>query len=533
MKRAPVPNDPDNPMVSILVFNYDESHLRPCLDSIFDQDIVENFEVILILDPSYAEGWETALEFVRRYPERITVQRNRRILGPHINLHKALQMAWGRFCVPLTNEEAFRSEYVKGCVEAMASDAHAGFAGVYRVDQTDLPIPQPLPWTAPSVTGKPLVSILCYNYNYGRYLRECLDSVFAQTYENIELCFSDNASTDVSWQIALEFVRRFPDRMYVTRNRANFGADPNVANCLRNMSGKYYILLCSDDVLDPEYVEKCVNVMEANPNVGMVIVNRAIIDENSRRTEEAPFYNQSCVIPGEEQAAVYMMAGVNPSISQVMYRSDIVHRRSATGGVVTRYYGTRILDFNVSLDYDVAFIKDPLLLNREHSRTHSREAERSLMPVLGIYVLNHQLADIGACREIRKVTERLPKAIEKVAQLAIRYSVRNLLAGDEITALRYFHLARAIELEIVKDPQWKQLEEYWEADATTKKAIVEHLRSVDNLVARRVSYDPPAGSIPLPSQGTVLSENRPEGNGTVVDKVMFSGDVLLSKVNRA
>ena len=46
---------------------------------------------------------------------------------------------------------------------------------------------------------KSLVSILIPNYNYDRYLRECLDSVLAQTYDNFEVIISDNRSTDNSY----------------------------------------------------------------------------------------------------------------------------------------------------------------------------------------------------------------------------------------------------------------------------------------------------------------------------------------------
>lgn len=50
-------------------------------------------------------------------------------------------------------------------------------------------------------TQNPLVSVLVFNYNYDRFLRECFDSVLRQTYPNVEICFSDNASNDDSWLI--------------------------------------------------------------------------------------------------------------------------------------------------------------------------------------------------------------------------------------------------------------------------------------------------------------------------------------------
>jgi len=383
----------------------------------------------------------------------------------------------------------------------MVLDPNAGFSQVFHKDHPHVP--------SPSVLNKPLVSILCYNYNYGRYLKQCLESVFAQTYENIELCFSDNASTDDSWDIALEFARQYPEKMNLIRNRKNFGSDANFANCQRSMQGEYAITFCSDDALEPEYVERCVNALEAHPDVGFALVNRAIIDENGRRTEEPPFYNQSCVIPGEEQAGVYMMAGVNPSISQIMYRQAVVGGRSVVGGLAARYYGTRILDFNISTDFDIAYIKEPLLMHRIHSQSDTNQADTNLLPVIGIYVLNHQFADIASVRNLTKVTDRLPQSLDKLARLAVRYSVRMLLANDEHNALRYFHLAMAINPQLAGESAWKQLQEYWTADAPRKAGILEQFASSDNLASRSISYDPPPGSIPIELDGKAFTPSTP------------------------
>ncbi len=59
-------------------------------------------------------------------------------------------------------------------------------------------------------TQNPLVSVLIFNFNYGRFLRECFDSVLRQTYPNLEVCFSDNASSDDSWLIATEYHANSP-----------------------------------------------------------------------------------------------------------------------------------------------------------------------------------------------------------------------------------------------------------------------------------------------------------------------------------
>ena len=210
-------------------------------------------------------------------------------------------------------------------------------------------------------------------------MRECLDSILAQTYENIEICFSDNASIDESWEIALEYQKRYPDVFFVARNRRNFGVDANFANGWINARGKYFVEVCSDDALLPDFTERCVKALQENVSAGFVMVHRTILDEQGNHVLEAPFYNQTCKIPGAAQAAVYMIAAVNPSVTQIMYRKLFTTGKTVVGGLAGRWYGTRIMDFNMCCDYPMIYIKDPLMLHRLHFHNDSFKAAGNMM----------------------------------------------------------------------------------------------------------------------------------------------------------
>ncbi len=345
---------------------------------------------------------------------------------------------------------------------------------------------------------EPLVTIMLVNYNYGRYLRSCLDSIFSQTYDNIEVCFSDNASSDDSWEIAIEYSRKYPGKMTITRNRENFGPEANLANCRINVRGKYSIKMCSDDIMMPEYVEKCVHAMETNPHIGFAMVHRAILDEKGNRTEEPPFYNQSCVIPGEEQAAIYIMAAVNPSISQVMYNHLIFESNMVRGPLVSRWYGTRLVDFSICCSSDMVYIKEPLLLHRLHNLSDSFSAADNLMEIIGPFVLQHQYADIASTYpKLGKVIERLPASIKKLSSTCMRYCLRSLVAGKEELGWRYYHLAVAISPSVTEEAVFKAIGKYWVSDEKGKMEILGALKDESNLLTRAVSYDPPPGSKPL------------------------------------
>ncbi|MGC8490158.1 MAG: glycosyltransferase family 2 protein [Syntrophobacteraceae bacterium] len=486
MIREPDLNDPTNPLVSVLVYDYFGEHLGRCFDRILNQDLLNNLEVIFIDNASSDGSWEIALEYARRYRGIITLKRNNRN-GGRDNYKQARRMAKGKYCVKLTGDDAFSPEYVKNCVKAMEENPLASFVMVGRKVEN---IPD-----RPNIKDKPLVSVLIHNYNYGRYLRQCLDSVLNQTYDNVEIVFSDNASTDDSWDIAVDYARRYPRQMVLIRNRKNFGPGPNLENCYAHIKGKYFCVLCSDDEFAPEFIHRCVESLEANPEAGYAMTHRAIIDEKGARTEEPPFYNQSCVIPGPEQAAVYMMAAVNPSISQIMYIKTKIEGKLPVENILSRWYAQRLLDFNLCCEHPMVYINEPLLLNRVHSQSDSSHISGNLMEIFGQYILPHQFAEISLRgSDMNGVRERLPMALEKVGRLCLRYCVLALSAGDEPCARRYFHLAAAILPEIAEETVFRKIGEYWDAEDGEKTGIVEALRTTANLTHRIVSYDPPAGS---------------------------------------
>ena len=70
--------------------------------------------------------------------------------------------------------------------------------------------------------GLPLVSVIVVNYNYGRFLRQTVDFVFAQNYPNIECIIVDNASTDDSSEIITDLAKRYPD-ITILRRADNAG----------------------------------------------------------------------------------------------------------------------------------------------------------------------------------------------------------------------------------------------------------------------------------------------------------------------
>lgn len=493
--------DKEQSLISIVIFNYDSGKLEECLDTIFGQNQITGFEVILCDDATTDGSWEIANKYMLRYPNMITLTRNQTTFGEMQNANKGLHMIkGGKYYVELTRDRKFDPDYILQIISKMESDpliVHSYIGKTQDFRPMGIACKKPSPEM--KRTENPLVSICVYNYNYGRFLQQCLDSIADQTYDNIEICFSDNASTDDSWQIALDFSKRYPKKISMTRNRMNFGASSNLKNCFLNNQGKYMLMLCTDDAMKPDFVEHCVTLLEQYQNAAFAMVHRDIIDDENRLISELPFYDQTCLIQGDEQAAVYMMASVNPSVSQILYNWERIDGMAMLGGLNDRWFGARILDFNICIKYPIIYINKPLLLNRVHPLSDGASIDSNLIQCIGQYVLLHQFAEIASASGLNKVANRLNDGVDKVGKLCLRYCARFLLKNDENTALRYLHLAQAIFPAIVNEATFQNLQQYWypcSQQGKSKKEILALLENQANLAIRNVSYSPPPGSIP-------------------------------------
>lgn len=127
---------------------------------------------------------------------------------------------------------------------------------------------------------KYLVSIIVPVFNTERYLKECLDSVIAQSYKQWELILIDDGSYDGSSVICDEYAMK-DDRIRVF-HKNNTGVSDSKNLALDNSSGEYIMFLDSDDFWCDDYVlEKLVNVADTY-NLDIVRGEYKCVDEKSK-----------------------------------------------------------------------------------------------------------------------------------------------------------------------------------------------------------------------------------------------------------
>jgi glycosyltransferase involved in cell wall biosynthesis len=130
-------------------------------------------------------------------------------------------------------------------------------------------------------SGKsPRVSIGLPVYNGEQFLEYTIDSILEQTYTDFELIISDNASTDRTAEIIQEYAQKDP-RVRHCRTDTNLGASYNFNRVLELATGEYFRWAAADDVIAPNFLELCVQVLDKHPEVVIAYSKAGFIDENN------------------------------------------------------------------------------------------------------------------------------------------------------------------------------------------------------------------------------------------------------------
>lgn len=111
------------------------------------------------------------------------------------------------------------------------------------------------------------VTILVPVYGVERYIAECAESLFSQTYKDIEYVFCDDCTPDRSIEILCETLGRFPERrnsVRIIRNDQNSGLGFSRKRLTEAMQTDYFMIVDSDDVLPCDAVMKLTEAMKKN-----------------------------------------------------------------------------------------------------------------------------------------------------------------------------------------------------------------------------------------------------------------------------
>lgn len=121
----------------------------------------------------------------------------------------------------------------------------------------------------------PLISIVLCTYNGEKFLREQIDSLLTQTYRNIEIIISDDASDDGTVQILQYYGENFPVKVFL--QEANLGVSKNFEFAVQQSTGAFIAFSDQDDIWLPEKIEA---MYQAIGDYFLIYSDSELVDEN-------------------------------------------------------------------------------------------------------------------------------------------------------------------------------------------------------------------------------------------------------------
>ncbi|MCX5782689.1 MAG: glycosyltransferase family 2 protein [Elusimicrobia bacterium] len=205
----------------------------------------------------------------------------------------------------------------------------------------------------------PKVSVIMNCYNSAPYLREAIDSVYAQTFKDWEIVFLDNASTDESANIAKSYdpkIKYFKEEIKVT-----LGAARNLA--LKHVKGEYITFLDCDDVWLPTKLEKQIEIMNSKPEIDFIYSNYIINDQVDNKKRVWTTHPQPSGDVFGAFLSVYPVA-----LLTVMIRKKAVYE-------LPEYFDERLgfaeeydLFMRILMNHKAEYMSEPLSSYRVHSK---------------------------------------------------------------------------------------------------------------------------------------------------------------------
>ena len=218
----------------------------------------------------------------------------------------------------------------------------------------------------------PLVSVITPVYNGADYLRECIESVRAQTYTNWRYTIVNNCSTDDTLSIALHYAKQ-DARIRVRNNQTFLPLIDNHNHALTQVESDSHFCkpLMADDWLYPECLERLVSCALAHPGVGLACV--AATSGSKVLFDQLPNPGAAVtVLPGREAARRALLEDryFFGSPTTTLIRADLVRGR-------VPFYNPDNLQADEEACYDLlrgcdfAFVHQVLAFVRMHARSHT------------------------------------------------------------------------------------------------------------------------------------------------------------------
>jgi glycosyltransferase involved in cell wall biosynthesis len=234
----------------------------------------------------------------------------------------------------------------------------------------------PLSIAAPMTSQPPKVSIIIPNYNHDRFLAKRLQSVLDQTFQDFEIIYLDDASTDSSDAVLAPFL---PHVTHVIKNEINSGIPFRQWNKgVRVAQGEYLWIAESDDYADKHFLEQLVAILDRHSNVGLAYCQSWGVDESDRILQswklntdglDSERWQKEFINEGRDECQRYLVyKNTIPNASAALIRRQ-AYEQGGYAEESLKLCGDWLTWIKILMQSDVAFTPAPLNYFRSHEQS--------------------------------------------------------------------------------------------------------------------------------------------------------------------
>ncbi|KHJ36983.1 hyaluronan synthase [Pedobacter glucosidilyticus] len=263
------------------------------------------------------------------------------------------------------------------------------------------------------------VSIIIPNYNHYSFLEQRINSIFSQTFKNFELIILDDCSTDNSIDLLNKF-KKHPKVKHIILNNSNSGSPfKQWTKGISLAEGEYIWIAESDDFAEPEFLDRCLELLLKNPNAGLVYTDSNIIDNNLKigefklRRQNNPIkWNTPYIKEGiiELEESLINNCTIN-NVSAVLFKKEAISN-CLNDIIKFRYAGDWLSYMIICLKYDILYTPECLNNCRLHEDNLTKKSNHLYLGlrerIKARQLIYHKLT--AKHKTLRKKIDKLNKA---------------------------------------------------------------------------------------------------------------------------
>ena len=253
----------------------------------------------------------------------------------------------------------------------------------------------------------PLLTIMMPSYNYGRFLRQAIESILSQDFTDFEFIIVEDGSSDDSPDIIREYMRQ-DKRIAATFHPQNGGMLERVNEGTALAKGKYIHYLAADDFRYPGFLQKCMNTLQQRPELGMCCSQFHYGNDEKLLLETCGFESDNSILFLEPKVMVDAFYKKNLKIFALaaILKTGLI---TQYGGFDPKlyYFSDWYLLNEIAFNHPLALIREPLSRFRIHDCNFSNIYRHNKKTKMAAY--SHMLHKLSQ-RDNRFYKEQIRKS---------------------------------------------------------------------------------------------------------------------------